>query len=241
MNVTLIVAAAGRGSRMGGEVPKALSQVDDQFLIEVSTRTLVQAAQAVVVVVSPTQRGLFEDRLPRLHGMPVTYVEQGVPNGTAGAVLVGLESASTDWSIAVWADHIGASFFDVKWLVDEISRCKSEVCLPLVERPNPYVYFDLDENGKLCGFHETRKNAPKIDRGLSDCGTFVLRTESIRRAIGASVDASVEDQNLLSLFPQFVSDGISVESPIMSNPKLAVGINTPIELADAIKTLSESQ
>jgi bifunctional N-acetylglucosamine-1-phosphate-uridyltransferase/glucosamine-1-phosphate-acetyltransferase GlmU-like protein len=241
VNVTLIVAAAGRGSRMGGEVPKALSQVGDQFLIEISTRKLVEAAQTVVVVVSPTQRAFFEERLPRLHGIPVTYVEQSVPNGTTGAVLAGLESANTEWSIVVWADHVGAKFFDVNWLVAGTSHSCSEICLPLVERPNPYVYFDLDENGRLCGFHETRKNASKVSRGLSDCGTFLLRTEPIRRAIRDSVDPSLEDQNFLSLIPQFVSSGISVDAPILTNPNLAVGVNTPLELTEAHSILTENQ
>jgi bifunctional N-acetylglucosamine-1-phosphate-uridyltransferase/glucosamine-1-phosphate-acetyltransferase GlmU-like protein len=241
MSVTLVVAAAGRGSRMGGGVPKALNQIDGRYLIEVSTRSLVEEAQTVVVVVSPSQRGVFEEHLPQLHGKPVTYVEQKVPNGTTGAALVGLQTATTEWSIVVWADHIGASFFDIEWFVAKMQDSRSDVYLPLVEKSDPYVYFDLDLNGRLCGFHETRKNAPRVKQGLTDCGTFLFRTVSSRQAIGAAIDATLEDQNLLSLFPQFVANGISVEILKMDNVNLTVGVNTPSELAKAHITLTDSQ
>ena len=241
MSLTLVVAAAGRGSRMGGGVPKALNQIDGRHLIELSTRTLVEKAQTVVVVVSPSQRSVFEEHLPQLHGKTVTYVEQEVPNGTTGAALVGLQTAITEWTIVVWADHVGASSFDIEWLVAKMYNSKSDICLPLVEISNPYVYFDLDMNGHLCGFHETRKSAPKVNRGLSDCGTFLFRTASSRQAIEAAIDPTLEDQNLLSLFPQFVANGISIEILKMDNINLAVGVNTPSELAKARITFTDSQ
>ena len=241
VKATLLVAAAGKGSRMGGEIPKALTKVNNRFLIEISTKVLVKAAQTVVVVISPTQRGYFEESLPQLHGIPVTYVEQSLPNGTTGAVLAGLETVSTDWTIVVWADHIGASYMDVDWLDATMRRSTSDICLPLIELPTPYVYFDLDENGRPSAFHETRKGACRIDRGLSDCGTFLLRTDPVRRAIGLFYDAALQDQNFLSLLPQFVSAGMVIETFMMTDPKLAVGVNTPFELAEAGITMTDSE
>ncbi|WP_288865776.1 2-C-methyl-D-erythritol 4-phosphate cytidylyltransferase [uncultured Corynebacterium sp.] len=51
--VVAVVAAAGRGTRLGAEVPKAYVELGGRTLLERSVATMSQVADHVVVVVSP--------------------------------------------------------------------------------------------------------------------------------------------------------------------------------------------
>ena len=89
--VVAVVAAAGQGTRLGAEVPKAYVELGGRTLLERSVATMSQVADYVVVVVSPDMearaRGL-------LAGFAVQFVHGGAER--ADSIYAALNAISLD-------------------------------------------------------------------------------------------------------------------------------------------------
>lgn len=99
---SLIILAAGKGTRMGGETPKPLVQVRSKQLIE----PILEVGEELfpsrtVVVLSDATRAVeatFPGRAQYVYGSP------DAPIGTAGSTRVGLEAVATPKVIVCHAD-----------------------------------------------------------------------------------------------------------------------------------------
>lgn len=230
MQISLVVPAAGLGSRMGSSLPKALLDLNGETVVECATRSLIKHAKSVILVVSGSNRELFQSRLTLLHGVEIAFVEQPVASGTADAVYRGLRAAHTDWVVVVWADHVGASHMKIENVLGPCRDMDIDVAIPVVRKQQPYVYFDFDDQGQPMKFYETRKGAPSIKEGWSDCGVFVLKTRTVLQFLNDVQTGRDGDVNLLALFPMMVNAGLNVQKFEMLDEILTIGTNTPGEL-----------
>ena len=107
-NFTLVIAAAGNGSRMNSPIPKGLVEIDNLTLIEISTSNLLSAACEVVVVIQESQEHFFRTKLPQTFLSRIKFVYQDGLNGTLGALCCALPHCNINNDIILmWADHIG--------------------------------------------------------------------------------------------------------------------------------------
>lgn len=225
---TLIVAAAGLGTRMGSKVPKALQPVAGQPMIRWIVDAFVTHINELVVVTAPGRENEFALTLARGVNLPMTLVVQPRPTGTADAVRLGLAQATGDTAAVVWGDHLGAVLFPDCWYRDPANRLGPGLTLPLVEIPNPYVYFTPDADGHRIVANETKTGAPEVSTGFSDCGVFLLRREVALAAIDAlHPERPGAEVNFLSLFSRFPAVGAAVDTVTLAEPRLALGVNTP--------------
>lgn len=235
---SLLVAAAGNGTRMGTNLPKALMPIGNDTLVEFSTRVLAQACDDAVIIVKSNEESLFAARLRLLNGLSISFCYQDHPNGTADAVLRGLREVQSDFALIVWADHLGAGFIEHNELEKVLALKSAEVVVPVVWKSNPYAYFKI-VSGSVVAFGETRRGAPMLDMGWSDCGFFLVRTAPVLRELEELVSASEEDQNFLSLLPRMSSRGLAIETVELTNHRLTCGANTPAEIAYVAELLLE--
>jgi len=241
MVISLIVPAAGRGTRMGGEIPKALVRTGEVFLIEYTTEALVPHLEEIICVVSPSALETFEELLPILHGKKVKYVLQENPLGTAQAIERGLAYATGEISLVVWADHVGAHFFNEEVLTSCMNESNWDVIIPMVERANPYVYFEIDSNRCITDFHETRTGAPEVEIGLSDCGVFIVRNREISTALINLGTKSDTEVNFLKLIPEMNKIGIRTRSILLDDYRLTLGANSEKELQAVLLRLEATE
>lgn len=239
MEFTLLVAAAGQGTRMGGGRPKPLVEYNNQFLIEYSTRKIVKQAESVTVVVSSATEYLFKDVLTSIGGKDIKYVVQPFSNGTAHAVHIGMSKCDQQTAVIVWADHIGASRFSIELLDFGLLGNDWDIVVPVVRKEDPYVYFEIDDTDGITNFYETKIGAPKVKEGLSDCGVFVIRVSSVLDKLEFLLQSDSQDQNLLSLFPALHNLGLNVIAYPVNDPLLTLGANTHDELIENMKLLGE--
>ena len=171
--ILAIVPAAGRGSRLGGEIPKALITPPnyDKNLIQIAISKLLKFSDKVTVVVSPSL--LSNSNWKSIS--PAGYLVQEKPTGMGDAIFVckdEIESAKI--IVIVWADQIGIS---EETITNAIMKLTSEespsFVIPSIQVKNPYVEYVWLGN-KLMKVLQSREGEKTNSKGFTDVGCFVL-------------------------------------------------------------------
>ena len=237
-----VVPAAGRGTRLGIDVPKVFAELRPGVRVwDVLLRRLAAVASHVHLVLSDEGLALF-DRLgrPGVDGVTVTTSCQPVPRGMGDAVFGAIDHwrAARDVSI-VWGDQLGLSPETLARVVQTQREAPAPaLTLPLVETLAPYVHYDLDARGTLRRVLQAREGDACPSHGLSDVGLFALSTVGLETAWARYVTtaqargAITGELNLLPFFA-FLSreDARSTRVVTVRDADEARGINTPEDLA----------
>lgn len=219
---------------MMSSTPKALVDVNGVPLIRLIVGAFASHCTDVTVVTRPGSERAFETALSDLPGVPVATVTQPDPIGTADAIARGIAVAEGDLIAVVWGDHIGAVRFPDA--LDLALTTVAGLILPLVMKRDPYVYFTPDDAGRRIVFHETKSGAPRIAAGHCDCGVLLLRRPVVGPALDLLLDGphrSTPDLNFLAVIADLPALGVPVETVVLNDDRLTLGVNTPAELADA--------
>jgi CTP:molybdopterin cytidylyltransferase MocA len=232
----LVVPAAGRGSRLGSPLPKALVPVGGRpmlaWLLDLYSRWTV----ATVVVAHPTACDAMR-ALVDAAGTPAAVVTQDEPTGMLDAVRIGCDAART-WSPdrvwITWCDQIAVRPATLERLAG--IEAGTDLALPVVVRDAPYIHFDRDAASRIVGVRQRREGQPMPVRGESDMGVFSLSADAAfaRLTVFAQTarpDGSTGERNFLPFIPWLASTS-PVATIEATDPIEAIGINTPAELAD---------
>ena len=235
--ITLLVAAAGNGSRMGfAELPKALIAFREKPLIEWALASFRTYLDKLVVVIRPEHQSIFQTHFLNDLDFKNSLVFQNEPRGTAFAIEIGLSEIQTEWVLVVWGDHVGASQLNASKFLKNAERSDADFVLPLVYRKTPYVYFSPNLLTDALSFHETRLGAPTIPMGLSDCGIFLFRKEIIETFLQENLlkdePKTGKERNFLSLFSEMQTQGIRFHIVHYDNEVLSFGVNSPSDLRE---------
>ena len=236
MSFSLLVPAAGRGSRMkSANTPKVLVPFKGKALIDWAMSRFLHQAEDVVLVIQEQHKENFINHFKQKDAKAPIYVVQENPLGTAQAVSLGLNEIKSEWTLLIWGDHVGASQLELTSLMSN-DMDKIQFVLPLVQRNNPYVYFTHGNNGSDLNLHETIKGAMKIEIGLSDCGVFIFKTKAIKTFLASYLQqqstTSETDLNFLATFPAMEKAGIHFRKLILDNTLLTFGVNSPKEMIE---------
>jgi bifunctional N-acetylglucosamine-1-phosphate-uridyltransferase/glucosamine-1-phosphate-acetyltransferase GlmU-like protein len=229
---SLIVPAAGHGSRLSKFSPKSLAMVGNESLIELSTFSLRERASESIIIAQDKHQELFKTEASRISMKKARIISQENASGSAYAVSLALGAVNEDMAVVVWGDHVGAQHFDSTILLQAL-RSGSEFVLPIISRDNPYVYFNIEDK-KIVGFHETRKGCPQVTSGFSDIGVFGMKVNRVRKLLNEWIDESKHepDLNFLSFFgsDKFEELELKILEISSSESHLTRGINTDEEL-----------
>lgn len=182
---TVLVAAAGRGTRLGFDKPKILLPVAGRTILERLVALFKPLCEQFVFVVSPSGLPLIspeaERLLPGRHCMAI----QPSPEGMGDAVACGLPEVQTRNIAVVWGDQVAlrpASLeFCMRLLHGGLSP--AAVC-PTVLRDDPYIHFERDGMGKITRVLQKREGDIMPPNGESDSGVFFFEANALRRELG---------------------------------------------------------
>ena len=177
---TALIPAAGRGSRLGADRPKALVELDGRTLLSYVLGAVLPVVDAIVLVVAPGTEPLFEEEVLRSGWKKsLRLVVQGRPSGSADAVRVGLGVLPPhEHCVVIWGDQVGVSTRTVSRVVDALAHDSSGLVLPLADVETPYVWYTVD--GDLVTVGRRRDGDQSPLRGKSDVGTFGFRVDQMR-------------------------------------------------------------
>jgi bifunctional UDP-N-acetylglucosamine pyrophosphorylase/glucosamine-1-phosphate N-acetyltransferase len=251
--ICAVVPAAGRGSRLGADVPKVFVPLRPGLLLWDALRDkLAAVADEIVLVLSPEgRRYVAENRLPPASFEKTTLAVQPVPLGMGDAVF---GAAFNHWREAddlliVWGDQVNLSA-DTLAGIRKLHQAAPRPCLtlPLVGAAQPYVEYIFDPDGTLTAVRQSREGDVCAPNGLSDVGTFLLtggdalETQWRHYLAAKTVGTRTAEINFL---PFLVHLSREAHWPVhrydVTDPAEAIGVNTPEELAFAREMLEKKR
>jgi CTP:molybdopterin cytidylyltransferase MocA len=251
MDRVLIVPAAGRGSRLGADGPKALVPVAGQPMLARLLALHRPTVDRAIVVAAPDALPAFE-RFVGGHGVPVELAVQPSPTGMLDAVL-----SARSW-VAAWRPRrIAVTWCDqVAILPATIARVAARalaadapaLVFPTFVMERPYIHFDRDAGGSIAAVRHRREGDAMPERGESDLGLFDMSLEAYLRDLDEFASTPepggrTGERNFLPFIP-WLAARRRVETVPGASPIETVGVNTPEELRlvqDHLKKVGSSR
>ena len=239
MKICAVIPAAGRGSRLGLDLPKLLVPVSERDTIwSVIKRNLKGLVDHIHVVLSPTGALMFEQVLADdPDAWMVSTSVQPTPIGMGDAIFRGQDCWSRAGSIIiVWGDQVHVSGGTIEASLDLHESAERRVVIPLVPLAEPYVEYRFNDERYLTSILQSREGDRCAPGGLGDVGTFVLSTHGLVDAWHAFLSqaqngARTGEVNFLPFLVFLARTGWDVRRGPVANPREARGINTPEDLA----------
>jgi bifunctional UDP-N-acetylglucosamine pyrophosphorylase/glucosamine-1-phosphate N-acetyltransferase len=238
MDRLLIVPAAGRGSRLGVETPKALVRVAGRPMLEHLLERHGPFVDRFVIVVAPSTLDLFSAFIAG-HAAPIDLVLQPRPTGMLDAISLAAPLVATHRPnrVAVtWCDQIAVTTTTAERLWRQaMSPLAGPLVFPTLEVEQPYIHFDRDGTRRITGVRQRREGDRMPDRGETDMGLFDLSLDAYLRdlpvfAATAEASSGTGERNFLPFIP-WLAARERVETIPGAAAIETIGINTPEELA----------
>lgn len=230
---TMVIPAAGRGSRLGFDKAKILYPVAGRPILEWLLKLALPLCAEVVLVLSPEGRGAVEPELARLAPGRYRIAIQAEPAGMGDAVECGVREVRTAQTAVLWGDQAGLRPATVEALMRvHDGPLVPGMTVPTVWRAAPYIHFERDGSGRIVGLRQAREGDAMPETGESDTGFFCFQTALLQtlltglRTAPEARGAGTAEFNLLPIVPYAAGRGVEVLTPQLMSMEETVGINT---------------
>jgi bifunctional UDP-N-acetylglucosamine pyrophosphorylase/glucosamine-1-phosphate N-acetyltransferase len=235
---TVVIIAAGEGTRMRSALPKVLHPLCGRPLILWPVAAAQEAGAGKVVVVDNPQRRL-EDRLP--DGVLVAIQEQ--PNGTGDAVAAAGEHIDADATVVVINGDvplITAEALTELIAAHEESGAAGTVATMELDDPTGYGRVVRDREGGVDRIVETKADGDATPEQLAirevNTGVYAFAGASLLAALAEiDTDNAQGELYLPDVLPKLREAGKTIAAHIVSDHTLTLGVNDRVELAHARK------
>jgi len=241
MNTTVVILAAGLGTRMRSRRAKVLHRAGGLALVE----HVLDSARAVappgrVVVVTGHQANQVEELLGP-HG--VRFVRQVEQKGTGNALACCREEISKNSGLVMvlYGDTPLLSGDTLRHLRDQQAKCKAAATLITTDLPDPTGYGRvlLDKSGAVTAIVE-EKAATATQRKIRriNSGIYCFRAELLWKHLHEIKPNKKSGEYYLTDMAEILTKhGHRVEPLHIEDSSELLGINTRVELADADRLL----
>jgi bifunctional UDP-N-acetylglucosamine pyrophosphorylase/glucosamine-1-phosphate N-acetyltransferase len=230
-----VIPAAGRGTRLGLDIPKLLAPVgEDATIWSVLREKLFSAAERIHLVVAPQWASTFESLLandPQRQNLSVSVQQE--PRGMGDAIFGSYDHWAKAANVfVVWGDQIHISTSTLQRALSHHHESSGRHCtIPTLVLDKPYVQYCFDEQDRLTAIRETREGAVCDPRGFSDVGTFLLDVDGLRDDWDLyrrerNAGAVTGEINFLPFLPYLAKHGWQVSRIAVEDPVEARGINS---------------
>jgi len=242
---TLIVPAAGLGTRLNADRPKLLVPVAGVPMIDRLLALFAGVVDRAAVVVHPSFEASVADHL-RTSPLPVSTFVQSTPTGMLDAIMIpdvmrGHDAPDEVW--ITWCDQIAIHAATIERLAELTGRHRdAAVVMPTVRRSAPYIHLQRDGANRITGILHRREGDAMPDVGESDMGLFALPSASYadllpRYAEEVTRSSTTGERNFLPFIAWANASHDVVTFPAHDEME-AVGVNTPEELQTVERYLS---
>jgi len=231
---TVVIMAAGEGTRMRSSLPKVLHPVCGRPMIAWSVRAAQQAgAGRVVVVVAPNR-----DLSPGLPEGAETVV-QPRPDGTGGALRAAIDVVRTSPELVVLSgDHPLITAEQIQQLLATHREQRAAATLMTVEMEEPGSYGRVvrDDDGAVDRIVETKhpESVPPEILAIREVntGTYCFSGPELADALSRLSDDNPAGEYLLpDVLPILRAGGGRVAAHKASDAAVNLGVNTRADLA----------
>jgi bifunctional UDP-N-acetylglucosamine pyrophosphorylase/glucosamine-1-phosphate N-acetyltransferase len=239
---TVLILAAGRGTRMRSDTPKVLHEVCGLPMVLWPVRAALEAGARRVVVVDAPERAL-EAVLPQ--GVELAVQERA--NGTGGAVVAAMtmlgaaEGQAVDPAAAVLVlsgdvPLVSAEAIDELVQAHRESGAAATMASAILDDPSGYGRVVRDATGAVERVVETKAqgDSTQAEREISEVNTgiFVFAEHALRQALPRlSADNAQGELYLPQVLDLLRADGAPVAAHVVQDERLVLGVNDRVALA----------
>jgi bifunctional UDP-N-acetylglucosamine pyrophosphorylase/glucosamine-1-phosphate N-acetyltransferase len=233
---TVVILAAGQGTRMRSRTPKMLHEICGRPMIDWPVAAALEAGAGKVVVVGGTDRAL-EDRLPE----GVVLAVQREPNGTGGAVLAAAEHLGGEAAVLVLNG-------DVPLVTPETiaslvrahadNRATATMMTMTLADPTGYGRVVRDASGAVERVVETKRPGDATPEEIAipevNAGVYAFDARALLDALGrVGIDNAQGEIYLPAALEVMRADGARVAAHSVEDRSVLLGVNDRVELATA--------
>jgi len=239
---TVLILAAGQGTRMRSRKPKVLHELCGLPMVLWPVRAALAAGAGLVVVVDSPARAL-EPVLPE----GVELAVQPVADGTGGAVAAAIayldagSAAGDDGPVLVLSGDVpllSAEAIGALTVAHERSGAVATMVTSVLDDPRGYGRVVRDEAGAVVRVAETKEIADATPAELQirevNAGIYAFDAGALRSALPRlSVDNAQGELYLPQVLDLLRGDGCTVAAHVLEDPALMLGVNDRVALAHA--------
>jgi bifunctional UDP-N-acetylglucosamine pyrophosphorylase / glucosamine-1-phosphate N-acetyltransferase len=230
---TVLIMAAGRGTRMRSETPKVLHRICGKPMVEWVVDAAHEAGAGRVVCVVRPGDGVAE-------GLPdsVAVAEQRDGEGTGAAVLAARDAAGEGPVVVLSGDHPLVTPEQIGGLVEEHRRGGAGATLLTTDRLDPTGYgrvvrSDGDEVERIVETKYTEGVPPaELEIREVNLGTYVFEAPQLFDALD-EVGLDSGERYLTNVLPVLKGDGVRVIAHQTGDAAIALGVNDRVGLMEA--------
>ena len=239
---TVLILAAGEGTRMRSDLPKVLHPISGRPMIEWPIAAAQEAGAGKVVVIDGPKRVLAE-ALP--DGVVVAIQEE--PNGTGDAVRSAADHiADDDIVLVLYGDVplITADAIAALATAHEDSGAAATMATMELEDPRGYGRVVRGADGSVERVVETKRpgDATPEEEAIREVNTgiYAFAGGDLVKALGELTSDNAQGELYLpDVLPLMRADGKEIAAHVVTDSALTLGVNTRVELAEARRLAQE--
>ena len=241
--VTVVILAAGLGTRMKSRQAKVLHRAGGKCLVEhvVDTALALAPAERIFVVV-----GHQAEAVRRAVTTPgIGFIEQGEQKGTGHAVMVGraqLEGLG-GYLVVLYGDCPLLRVETLRQLIDVETASSAAATLLTAEMADPTGYGRVLRNarGQVAEIVEQKAaTAEQLAIREANMGIYCFRADLFWKHVGElGTDNPAQEYYLTDMAAIFTRAGLTVEALRICDAREALGINNRLELAEVDRLLRD--
>ena len=234
-NFSVIILAAGRGTRMKSPLPKVLHPVAGIPMLYRMIKSLQKAgAREIRVVVNYGEKMVRQVVEP----LGVVCMKQEEPRGTGDAVVAAKPETMTGEILILNGDHPLITSDDITKIVQsfrEDDKKQTDLCVVTSELKKP---GDLGRivrhHGKLCAIAEVRESSEKIQKIKEvNTGIYITRAEILQKYLPKIKPNNKKGEYYLTDIVSLSKEAGGNLGTINASPRVAFGVNNQVELSQA--------
>lgn len=236
MPTSVILLAAGQGSRMNSDLPKVLHPLAGAPLIAHALRSARGIEPERIVVVTGVGAGAVEAAVAELEPEAVT-VQQTEQRGTGDAVRVALPAlaGATGDVVVLYGDTPFIEPDTLQAMLDARVEGAAVVVLGFeAEEPGAYGRLVLDAGGDLAAIVEAREATPdQLAIRLCNCGVVAVDAELLPELVAALRDDNAKGEFYLTDIVALARARGLRAKVIVCGEAETLGVNSRLDLAHA--------
>ncbi len=232
--LTVLIMAAGEGTRMRSSMPKVLHPVCGRAMVAWPVLAARDAGADRIAVIASPDRDLTA-------GLPdgTETVIQPEPDGTGGAVRAAHDLIrDSDVVVVLSGDHPLISAEIISALLETHRAAKAGATVMTVELDDPSSYGRIvrDEAGNVERIVETKHpdQVPPEELAIHEVntGTYAFAADALLEAVdGLTNDNPAGEYYVGDVLPALREQGLRVVAHLATDPNVNLGVNDRVDLA----------
>ncbi|MFN0182920.1 MAG: bifunctional UDP-N-acetylglucosamine diphosphorylase/glucosamine-1-phosphate N-acetyltransferase GlmU [Aquabacterium sp.] len=240
MSLSIVIMAAGKGTRMKSRIPKVLHRLAGRPLLQHVLDTAVGLGPQRLLVITGHQADVVE---PTLAAHAATAVRQEPQRGTGHAVQQVVPHLPDDGTTLILSGDVPLLRAATAQALVQACEGRALALLTIVlEDPTGYGRI-LRDGDAVRGIVE-HKDATAAQRGIREIytGMMAAPTAALKRWVMALKDDNAQREFYLTdIVAMAVAEGVPVTAAQPASDTEVLGVNSPVQLADLERRLQRQQ